>query len=57
MKNKLFVLLGVLVVLSMALSACQPAAPAETIVETVIVEKEGNRGYQLQQDNLPHSVY
>jgi len=41
MKSKLFMLLGVLVVLSMALSACQPAAPAETIVETVIVEKEG----------------
>ncbi len=41
MKSKFFMLLGVLVVLSMALSACQPAAPAETIVETVIVEKEG----------------
>lgn len=45
MKNKLFLFLGVLIVASMLLTACQPAAPAEkvveTVVETVIVEKEG----------------
>ncbi len=48
MKNlrKLFIILGVLIVASMALSACQPAATAEpevqveTVVETVVVTKE-----------------
>ncbi len=44
MNKKLFLVLGVLVMISMAIAACQPA-PAEpetvTVVETVVVEKEG----------------
>lgn len=40
MFKKLLIVLGLLVVASMALAACAPAEP-ETIVETVIVEQEG----------------
>lgn len=40
MLKKLLIVLGLLVVASMALAACAPAEP-ETIVETVIVEQEG----------------
>jgi len=44
MYKKLFFVLGVLVMVSLAVAACQPA-PAEpetiTVVETVVVEKEG----------------
>jgi peptide/nickel transport system substrate-binding protein len=44
MRSKLFVVLGVLMIASMIITACQPA-PAEpetiTIIETVVVEKEG----------------
>jgi len=44
MNKKLFLVLGVLVMLSIAVAACAPA-PAEpetiTVVETVVVEKEG----------------
>jgi len=41
MKSKLFIVLATLVVLSMALAACAPAATStpEKVVETVIVEK------------------
>lgn len=43
MRNKLFVVFSLLILASMVLGACaQPAAPTpETIIETVIVEKEG----------------
>jgi len=37
MKKNLFALMATLMVLSMAVSACSP----ETVVETVVVEKEG----------------
>jgi len=40
MSKKLFIVVGLLVIASLALAACQPAAP-ETIIETVIVEVEG----------------
>ena len=44
MNKKLILVLGVLVMVSMAVAACQPA-PAEpetiTVIETVVVEKEG----------------
>jgi peptide/nickel transport system substrate-binding protein len=44
MNKKLFLVLGILVIISIAVAACQPA-PAEpetvTVVETVVVEKEG----------------
>jgi ABC-type transport system substrate-binding protein len=40
MSKKLFIMVGLLVIASMALAACQPATP-ETIIETVIVEVEG----------------
>jgi len=42
MRSKIFVFAALLIVASMALTACQPAAPAEpeTIVQTVIVEGE-----------------
>jgi oligopeptide transport system substrate-binding protein len=43
MRNKLFVVLSLLVLASMVLGACaQPAAPTpERIIETVVVEREG----------------
>lgn len=40
MRSKTFVFVSLLVLASMLLAACQPAAP-ETVVETVVVEKEG----------------
>lgn len=44
MNKKLFLVLGILVMISIAVAACQPA-PAEpetvTVIETVVVEKEG----------------
>ncbi|MBS3750146.1 MAG: hypothetical protein KGY39_01430 [Anaerolineales bacterium] len=40
MYKKLITIFGLLIVASLALAACQPAEP-ETVVETVIVEKEG----------------
>jgi hypothetical protein len=39
--HKLFNLLGALVILSLALAACQPQKVVETVVVTEIVEKEG----------------
>ena len=43
MKSKLFMFVGILMIASMVLAACQPAAQPETvtIIETVVVEKEG----------------
>ena len=43
MKSKLFMFVGILMIASMVLVACQPAAEPETvtIIETVVVEKEG----------------
>jgi len=43
MYKKLFLVLGLLVMVSMFVAACQPAAEPETVtvIETVIVEKEG----------------
>jgi peptide/nickel transport system substrate-binding protein len=43
MRSKLFVVLGILMIASMVITACQPAAEPETItiIETVVVEKEG----------------
>ena len=43
MKSKLYVALGMLMVISMIFTACGPTATAEpiTIIETVVVEKEG----------------
>ncbi|GAB4478349.1 MAG: ABC transporter substrate-binding protein [Anaerolineales bacterium] len=42
MKTKLFTLLAVLMVLSLALAACQPQAPqVQEVIKTVIVEVEG----------------
>jgi len=45
MRSKFFVVIGVLMIASMIITACQPAPAAEpetiTIIETVIVEKEG----------------
>ncbi|NPV78243.1 MAG: peptide ABC transporter substrate-binding protein [Anaerolineae bacterium] len=40
MRSKTFVFVSLLVLASMLLAACQPAAP-EKVVETVVVEKEG----------------
>lgn len=40
MRTKVFALVSLLVLASMLLAACQPAAP-EKVVETVVVEKEG----------------
>ena len=42
MRSKIFVVAALLIVASMVLAACQPAAPAEpeTIVQTVMVEGE-----------------
>ena len=40
MYKRLLTIFGVLLVASLALAACQPATP-ETVVETVVVEKEG----------------
>ena len=39
MSKKLFVFVSVLILASMALAACQPAAP-QTVVQTQIVEGE-----------------
>ena len=44
MRSKLFVIIGALMVLSMIITACQPAAATPetiTIIETVVVEGEG----------------
>ena len=43
MRSKLFVFVSLLIMASFVLSACQPAATTtpETIVETVVIEKEG----------------
>lgn len=44
MRSKLFVLVSLLILASFVLSACQPtAATPETIVETVVVEVEGEQ--------------
>lgn len=42
MSRKLFPILALLIGLTFLVAACQPAAP-ETVVETVIVEKEGEK--------------
>ena len=42
MRSKIFVLVSLLIMASFVLSACQPtAATPETVVETVVIEKEG----------------
>ncbi|MHB8933739.1 MAG: peptide ABC transporter substrate-binding protein [Bellilinea sp.] len=41
MRSKLFVFLSLLILASMVLAACAPTATPETIVETVVIEKEG----------------
>lgn len=44
MSKKTFIVLGLLVIISVVMAACAPAAPetiVEKVVETVIVEKEG----------------
>ncbi len=43
MRSKIFVVFGILVIASMIMTACQPVAAPETvtIIETVVVEKEG----------------
>ena len=49
MRSKLLVLAGLLIVVSMILGACQPAAvpTPETIIQTVIVEVEGTPQVQI----------
>ncbi len=41
MRNKLFVVLSLVIMASMILAACGPTATPETVVETVVVEKPG----------------
>ena len=42
MRSKLFVFVSLLILASFVLSACQPAAATpEKVVETVVIEKEG----------------
>ena len=43
MRSKIFVIFGILVIVSMIMAACQPAATPETVtvIQTVVVEKEG----------------
>lgn len=42
-KKSIFLVFGVLILASMLFSACQPPVEYETIVETVVVEKEGEK--------------
>ena len=45
MRNKMFLVISLLMVASMVLAACAPAAAPtpEKVIETVIVEKEGEK--------------
>ena len=53
MKHKFSSLIGLVIVLAILLSACQPTT--ETIIETVVVEKEGEtiiKEVEVPVDNL-----
>ena len=54
MYKKLFFALSLLMVVSMALAACQPApvAEPEKIIETVVVEKEVQYNKNTDSSNL-----
>jgi peptide/nickel transport system substrate-binding protein len=58
MRNKLFIIASLLIVASMVLAACGPttAPTPETIVETVIVEKEGETVVETVVVTVPVEV-
>jgi peptide/nickel transport system substrate-binding protein len=57
--KKMILALGLLVMVAMVLVACQPAAPetiTETVIETVVVEKEVPVEAEMPEEPMPDTL-
>ncbi|MCD4673489.1 MAG: hypothetical protein K8R77_12570, partial [Anaerolineaceae bacterium] len=53
LRNKILLAVSLVIVVSMALTACQPTAAPEAVVETVVVEGEGEEVVVVVEGEAP----